>query len=191
MGAAAVGASLGADVGRGRRDAEAVLRECVFDPELERERIAGLLVEHVLHDDTIPVVVGRPPGSVAYEPVDGVSSLGLGELQLMTTPVELVHAVSNAIRPRNQHLPPPGCRRLVDRVAVEHVLVSHRVRAKAAADLDDDRLLPVPSAISNCSPEGWPMATPAVGGGTQGSAFGRRRRRTTEPIAAAMTAAKA
>ena len=114
MGAAAVGTSLGAEVGRGRRDAEPALRECVLDPQLERERIAGLRIEHVLHDDTAPVVFGRPPGSVADEPVDGVSALGLGERQLMTTPVELVRAVLNAVRPRNEHLPPPGRRQLVD-----------------------------------------------------------------------------
>ncbi len=149
-----------------------------------------MLVEHVLHDDTAPVVFGRPPGSVAYEPVDGVSPLGLGELQLMTTPVELVHAVSNAVRPRNQHLPPPGCRRLVDRVAVEHVLVSHRVRAKAAADLDDDRLLPAQrdlELLAGRVAHGYP------GRGWRDSGLGLRPATTKDhrPMAAATTAAKA
>ena len=56
-------------------------------------------------------------------------------------PFELVRAVLDPIRPRQQHLAPARGAHLVGSVAVEQLATACGVRAEPAADLDDDRPL--------------------------------------------------
>ena len=67
--------------------------------------------------------------------------LGLGERQLVALAVELVRAVLDAVRPRDQHLPSARGALLVRPVAVQHLPFAYGVRAKPAADTDDHRAL--------------------------------------------------
>ena len=69
------------------------------------------------------------------------SFVGLGQRQLVALAVELVGAVLDPVRPRDQHLPAPRMAHLLGRVAVDHVATGDGVRTDAAADLDDDRPL--------------------------------------------------
>ena len=67
--------------------------------------------------------------------------LGLGERQLVALAVELVGAVLDAVRPRDQHLPAARGALLVRPVSVQHLPLADGIRAKPAADTDDDRAL--------------------------------------------------
>ena len=97
-----VRARVGADVRRRRTDREAALREPVLDAERERERVAGLGVDHVLHAPLARLRALRRPGRPADEPVDRVAEPGLRQRQLMALPVELVLPVLDAVRPRER-----------------------------------------------------------------------------------------
>jgi hypothetical protein len=100
-------------------------------------------MEHVRQHDTFPCALGDVPCRPADEPVDRVPLLGLRQAQLMVPSGELVAAVLQSVRPRDQDLPAAGRAYLVRGVAVEHVLAVDAVRTDAAADLDDDDALPV------------------------------------------------
>ena len=108
MDAAAVRARVRAGVGGGRRDREALVGERVLDRERERERVAGLRMEHVLQHDAARLALADAPAGPADEAVDRVLRLGLVERELVPPPVELVGAVLEPVRPRDQHLAPPG-----------------------------------------------------------------------------------
>src|SRR6478672_11954559 len=136
MHAAAVGTGLAADVGRRRRHAETFVGEGVLDAEPERERIAGLRTQRVLDDSAVRFALAHRPGDPAHETVDRVLGLGLVERELMPPPPELVPAVLDPVRPRDEHLAAAGSRDLVGGVAIEQVEASDRVRAQPAADLD-------------------------------------------------------
>ena len=60
MEAAAVRARARAEVGGRRRDRQAIVRERVLDREVQRERIAGLRVEHVLEHDPALLALADP-----------------------------------------------------------------------------------------------------------------------------------
>jgi hypothetical protein len=62
--------------------------------------------------------------------------LRLGQRQLVATPVELVAAVLEPVRPGNQELAAAGGARLPGTEAVDDILAVCAVRAEAAADLD-------------------------------------------------------
>jgi hypothetical protein len=90
------------------------------------------------HHDAVRVALCDLPGFPADETVDGVPALGLVERQLLGPAVELVPAVRNAVRPRDQELAAPRAAELVLAVAVEDGAAAGRVFPQAAADLDDD-----------------------------------------------------
>jgi hypothetical protein len=92
----------------------------------------------VLEDDAIPVALGDRPGEPADEAVDRVARLGLAERQVMPRASELVSAVLDPVRPRDEHLAAPGAGHLVGAVAVDDVAAAHGVGTEAGADLDDD-----------------------------------------------------
>jgi hypothetical protein len=67
---------------------------------------------------------------------------------------ELVPAVGDPVRPRDQQLPPPAAAHLVLGIAVEDVGAAELVTAQAAADLDDGGpLVAVPKL--DLLPGGW------------------------------------
>ena len=113
-----------------------LLRQRVLDAEREREGIAGLVVDRVLHHDAVLLARGDRPGCPAHEAMNGVVVLRLGQGELVPPPVELVAPVLQPVRPWGQHLAAPGGARRVERVAVEEIPAACRVRAEAAADLD-------------------------------------------------------
>ena len=128
--------------------------ERVLDAERERERIARLRMEHVLHA-RLGSARARPTVHAAQRtrPWIAVRVLGLGQRELVAPPLELVAAVLEPVRPRDQHLPPSRGAHLVGAVSVEELPAARRVRAQPAADLDDHGPL-VARAISICSPDG-------------------------------------
>jgi len=69
--------------------------------------------------------------------------LDLVQVELVGVPVELVGAVADPVRPRDQKLAPPRRGELVCRIAVEDFATRGRVRPQAGADLGYDRLLVV------------------------------------------------
>ena len=71
----------------------------------------------------------------------------------VAAPVELVRAVADAVRPRDQKLAPPRRRELVCRIAVEDFTTRGRVPPQAGPDLGHDRLL-IAEESPICSPEG-------------------------------------
>ena len=139
--AAPVGTGLGAEIPGCRLHREAGLAEGVLDVEGERERIAGLWVDHVLHHDAIRLTFADGPGRPAHEAVDRVRELRLGERQLVALPVELVASVLQPVRPGDEQLPATRLRLLVRAVAVEDLLTGDRIGAQSAAHLDDHRAL--------------------------------------------------
>src|SRR5262249_13701970 len=139
--AVAVGAGVAAEVRRRRPDGQAGLVELVLDPECEREGIARLGVDDVLHHDPGGLALGGTPRRPAHQAVDRVSVLGLGERQVVAAAVELVGAVLDAVRPRNEDLAASRRGQVARAVAVEDVSAVDRVRPQPAPDLDDNGLL--------------------------------------------------
>ena len=108
----------------------------------ERERVARLRVERR--------APGRRGSARARRPSSRPSGRGRGsrsacsssvERELVAPSVELVGAVLDPVRPRDQHLPAAGRDLSVGGVAVEQLAAARRVRAQPAADLDDDGAL--------------------------------------------------
>ena len=130
-----------ADVLRAGANGEPVGCERVLDVERDRERIAGLRMKRVLEHDPVRLAFGEVPASPADEPVDRVAVLGLRQRQLMPTALELVGAMAQPVRPRDEQLPASRRAHRVDRVAVEDGEAPARVLAKPTAQLDDDRAL--------------------------------------------------
>jgi hypothetical protein len=98
-------------------------------------------MEQVLHPHPTRVPLGDVPDGPAHESVDRVTVLGLVQRQLMASSVELVGAVLDPIRPREQHLPSPRGAHLVSRVAVEELAIPRGVRTEPAAHLHHHRTL--------------------------------------------------
>jgi hypothetical protein len=81
--------------------------------------------------------------------------LRLRERKLITDPVERVAPVCDPVRPRDQQLPASGQRLRIGAEPVEQLASTDRVRAEAAADLDDDRTLPVVRDLELLAGRGW------------------------------------
>ena len=141
MGPGSVRGSLTADVRRCRLHPQPVVRKRVLELEREGERIARLRLERVRHQHAAALLLGHRPRLPSDEAVDRVPMLGLRERQLVALAVELVRAVLDAVRPRDQHLPAARGALLLRAVAVQHLPLAHGIRAKPAADTDDDRAL--------------------------------------------------
>ena len=92
-------------IGGGRPDEQAVVREQVFDAEGQRERVARLRMQRVLHHDPVLRAVAGGPRRPADEAVDRVLLLDVVEGELVVLAVEAVAAVLNPVRPRDQNLP--------------------------------------------------------------------------------------
>ena len=107
----------------------------------------------MFHHDPVRLAGAGGPGGPADEAVDRVVVLRLAQRKLVAATVELVAAVLQPVRPRDQHLPPARGAHLVGPVPVDKVPAAGGVRAEAAADLDDHSLL-----IAGCDFEllaGW------------------------------------
>src|SRR5689334_13018517 len=141
MGAGAVRADFVPDVRSLGSNGQPVAFEGIFDPKRKRERISRPRVEQVLHHDPVSAALRDVPGCPADEPVDRVSALGLVERQLLDPAVELVAAVRDPVRPRNQELAAARAAELVLAVAVEDGAAAARILPQTAADLDDDDAL--------------------------------------------------
>ncbi len=189
MEAAAVRARVRAEVRGRRRDRQALVGERVLDREARAERVAGLRVEHVLEHDPALLALADPPAGPADEAVDRVARLELVERQLLLLPVELVGAVLDPVRPRDQHLPAAGGDLPVGGVGVEQLTAARGVRPQAAAHLDDDGALVAVGDLELLA--GRREHVYPGTGRTEGA--GRRRATTNDqsPIAAAMSAANA
>ena len=71
------------------------VRQQVLDGELERERVAGLRVERVLHHHPVRLALADRPGGPADEAVDRVLLGRIVERELVVLPVELIGPVPN------------------------------------------------------------------------------------------------
>ena len=110
----------------------------------------------------------------------------------MPAPVELVAAVLDAVRPRDEHLPAARRAHLVGAVAVEHLAAADRVRPKPAADLDDDRALVPVRELELLAGTGSRRSLPGLRVQVHGAGLGRRPATANdqEPIATATIAAE-
>jgi hypothetical protein len=70
--------------------------------------------------------------------VDRVPELGLVDRGRPRAAVERVSPPVETVRPRRQHLPASGRRRLIDREAVQDIETARRIRPERCADLGDD-----------------------------------------------------
>ena len=143
MRATPVGARLAPGVGSGRPHAKAGSRQRILDGELERERIAGLRLQYVLHHDPVRLAIAHIPGGPADEAVDGIAMLGLVQRELVGTAVEVVAPVLEPVRPGNENLSPARWALFAARIPVEDLMSPGRVRAETAAHLVDDDPLAV------------------------------------------------
>ena len=98
-------------------------------------------MQDVPEHDAVRLVLTRAPGDPAHEAVDGVRVLRLGQWKLMPASVELVAAVLQTVRPRDEHLAATPRRHLVEAVAVDDVLAVGGIPPKPAAHLDRDHTL--------------------------------------------------
>ena len=120
---------------------EARVGERVLDAEVERERVARLRVQHVLHHDPVRLPLADPPGGPAHEAVDRVRApparsarAGAGARRTRSCRPRSRFGHGSSAWPR----PPCTSRRRRSRRAAPG---RQRVRAQPAADLDDDRPL--------------------------------------------------
>jgi hypothetical protein len=95
-------------------------------------------MEQVLERDPVGCALRNAPRGPADEPVDGVAPLRLVQRELPASPVELVAAVRDPVRPRDQELAAPRAAELGFGVAVQNRPTTGRVRAQATAHLHQD-----------------------------------------------------
>src|SRR6516165_11895836 len=95
----------------------------------------------VFHNRSMQFMLGRGPGGPAHEAVDCVAALRLVEWKLVALPVELVAAILQPVRPRDQHLTPTRGAHLVSSVSVDKLAAACGVGAEATTNLDDNGLL--------------------------------------------------
>ena len=125
MRTASVRAGLRSDV-RGRRpDRETIFCELILDAERERERVAALGMQNVLHHDPVRLALTDRPPAPANQAVDRILIVRFGEGELVPLPIELVAPILQPVRPRDQHLPAAGRAHLVDLVSVEELAAAH------------------------------------------------------------------
>src|SRR5262249_41992115 len=129
------------DVRGRRRDPEARARKGILHAERQRERIAGLRRQGVLHHDPMSLARGDRPGDPTNETVNGASGCQFVERELVLHARELVGTILEPVRPRHEHLSAPGHGHLFLAVTVDELVVADRVRAQACTDLDDHRTL--------------------------------------------------
>ncbi len=122
-------------------DRQAVRIEPVLDLQLQRERVTGLRVEDVLHDDARRLTLDGVPVLPADEPVDRVARIGLGQREPVVLAVERVLPAAIRFGHGASTWPRPDLHRSSIGVAVEDLTLRDRVRAQAATDLDDRRPL--------------------------------------------------
>ncbi len=193
MSPAAVRTRIGADVRRRRAHAQPLLRKRVLDRESERERIPGLRMENVLQNDAVRLALGDGPGRPAHEAMDRVAVVRLGEGEPVTLSVELVGAVLEPVRPRDQHLAPPGRAHLVEARSRRGRRGPPTEYVRSPPPTSTTTASWAPSAISNCSPDGEIAARPVILWGAAKPGLGRRPATTKDhmPIATATHAANA
>jgi hypothetical protein len=175
--------------------------EQILDAECERKRVAGLRTDDVLHHDAGRLTLPDGPGCPADEAVDRVLVLRLGERQLVASPLELVAAVEQPVRPRDQHLPAARGADLVGAVAVEELPAAQGVRAEPAAHLDDYGALVIARELDllagrrahRCVPGPQPRSDACPSCGWREAGLGRRWATAKDhaPMAPATTAANA
>ena len=108
------------------------------DAQREREGVTGSRVEEVFHHDAAGLPLARRPRLPPDEPVDRVAPLRLIDRELVASACELVSAVLDPVRPRDQHLSAARAAHFLGAVTVEQLPLVYRVRTEPAADLDDD-----------------------------------------------------
>src|SRR6185437_1383825 len=133
----AIRTRLGTDVRGLDPDGEAVCRERVLDAQRKREGVARSGPEQELEHHPVGRALGDGPFRPPDEAVDRVSPLGLVQGQLMAPPVELVAAVRDPVRPRNEQLTSAERTKLVLVVAVEDLASTGFVAPETAAHADD------------------------------------------------------
>src|SRR5262245_684961 len=84
----------------------------------ERERIAWLWMEDVLHHRAVWLALGGGPGDPADEAVDCIAVRRLVQRELVPPAVELVAAILKPVRPRDQYLTSARGARFVGPVSV-------------------------------------------------------------------------
>src|SRR5262245_53079039 len=100
MSAASVWTRIRAEVPGRCPHPKSAVRQRIFDANPERERIARLWMEDVLHHRPVWLALGGGPGDPADEAVDCIAVLRLVQRELVAPAVELVAAILKPVRPR-------------------------------------------------------------------------------------------
>src|SRR5262249_48090635 len=119
MSAASVGTRVRAEVPGRCPHPESAVRQRIFDANPKRERIARLWMEDVFHHRPVWLALGGGPGGPADEAVDCIAVLRLIQRELGGPAVELVAALFQPVRPRDQYLTSARRAHLVGPVSVD------------------------------------------------------------------------
>ena len=82
------------------------IRKGVLNANSEREWIAGLWMEHMFHHNSMWLTLDHGLGSPANEAMDRIAALRLVQWELVVPSIEVVAAILQPVRPRDQHLTP-------------------------------------------------------------------------------------
>jgi hypothetical protein len=76
---------------RGRRaHLESAVRKCILDANSERERVAGLWMEHMFHYGPVWFTLGGGPWDPTNEAMDRITALRLVQWELVVSLVEFI-----------------------------------------------------------------------------------------------------
>src|SRR5262245_8957841 len=141
MSTAPIGTWVPTNVGGPTPYPEPVFGQRIFDAKSEREGVAWLGMQDVFHHDPVRAALRGSPGCPAHQTVNRVAAFRLVQRELVAKSVELVAAVLQPVRPRDQGLPPTRGAHFVGSVSVDNLPSGGKVRAEAPADRDDNSLL--------------------------------------------------
>jgi hypothetical protein len=75
----------------------------MFDSNSEWERVARLWIWQIFHHDSMWLTLGHGTRSPANEAMDRSAALRLVQWELVAPSIELVAAILQPVRPRDQH----------------------------------------------------------------------------------------
>src|SRR5262252_4271408 len=119
MSAASVGTRVRAEVPGRCPHPESAVRQRIFVANPEREGVARLWMEDVFHHGPVWLALCGGPGGPADEAVDCIAVLRLVQRELVALAVELVAAILQPVRPRDQYLTSARGTHLVGPVSVD------------------------------------------------------------------------
>src|SRR5260370_35235737 len=118
-------------------------------------------MEDVVHHGAVWLALGGGPGCPANEAVDCIALLRLVQRELVAPAVELVAAILQPVRPRDQYLTSSRGAHLVGPVSVDKLPAAAGGCAESTANLDDHSLLVPDPAVRRMARS--PPASPQAG----------------------------